>query len=716
MAVDETREEERPSGAARRRTRWRGVAAGLLAAVAVVLAAGGLLYAREASRIALDRAEALSVVVLDRDDRLLRAYATKDGHWRLPVETGQVDGRYFSLLMAYEDRNFRSHRGVDMLAMVRAAGLLARHGRAVSGGSTLTMQVVRLLSGEHERTAGGKLRQALRALALERRLTKDQILRIYLRLAPMGGNVEGVRAASLAYFGKEPRRLSTAEAALLVALPQSPKLRRPDRFPETARRARDRVLARAAARGLITAEEMRRAMAERVPAARRPFPMLAPHAADHALEAAKGRLVHRLTLDAAVQRSLEALVAEHVGGGPGRLSAAVVAVDHRTGEIIASVGSPGYLDEARAGAVDMTKAVRSPGSTLKPLVYGLAFEAGLAHPETLIEDRPARFGVYVPKNFDQDWHGTVSVRLALAQSLNIPAVKTLDALGPARLYARLSQAGANPVLPRGAEPSLAMALGGLGMRLTDLARLYAGLARQGDVVALRISRDTAPETVPEGQPRLLSPVAAWYVTDILRNAPAPLNAKPGEIAYKTGTSYGFRDAWAAGYDGRHTVAVWVGRPDATATPGLTGRSSAAPILFDAFARIARRREPLPPAPLGVITTRAEPLPMALRRFREAGEGGAKDWSAPEAYAAPPLQIAFPPDRAEIELEDGEAAGITVKVEGGALPLTWLLDGVPVATADPHRREATLPAGTRGFYRLSVIDGQGRADRVTVRVK
>ena len=263
----------------------------------------------------------------------------------------------------------------------------------------------------------------------------------------------------------------------------------------------------------------------------------------------------------------------------------------------------------------MTSAVRSPGSTLKPFIYGLAFEAGLAHPETLIEDRPARFGVYVPKNFDQDWHGTVTIRMALAQSLNIPAVKVLDALGPQKLFGRLGQVGVVPALPKGAEPSLAIALGGLGLKLSDLAALYAGLAHGGEPVALRYRRE-GMESKPAAS-RLLSPVAAWYVSDILRNAPAPANAKPGQIAYKTGTSYGFRDAWAVGYDGRHTVAVWVGRPDAAATPGLAGRIAAAPLLFDAFARLSTRRTPLPPAPSGAITAAGTDLPPPLKRFREA---------------------------------------------------------------------------------------------------
>src|SRR5262249_20626677 len=254
-----------------------------------------------------------------------------------------------------------------------------------------------------------------------------------------------------------------------------------------------------------------------VPSRRREFPMPAPTCADVQVEQDKPRRVHRLTIDAALQRKLEQLAREHSDALGGRVSVALIAIDHRTGEVIADVGSPGYLNEDRRGAVDMTNAVRSPGSTLKPLIYGLAFESGVAHPETLIEDRPARFGAYVPKNFDQDWHGTVTVRTALAQSLNIPAVKVLDALGPQKLLGRLGQVGIGPVLPKGPAPSLAIALGGLGLRLSDLAALYAGLARGGEAIVLQYRREDAPRRRPAANLRLLSPVAAWYVSDVLRS-------------------------------------------------------------------------------------------------------------------------------------------------------------------------------------------------------
>jgi penicillin-binding protein 1C len=687
---------------------WVGVAVGI--AFLAVASSIGFIWL-QLGPLPLSRAESLSVTVLDRDDRLLRAYTTADGRWRLPVDVKDVDPRYVAMLVAFEDKRFRSHHGIDPWAVGRAVWQLGAHQRIVSGGSTLTMQVARLLQGEHERTGAGKIRQALRALALERRMSKDAILRIYLRLAPFGGNLEGVRAASLAYFGKEPKRLSLAEAALLVALPQSPEMRRPDRYTEAARRARNRVLDRAVAAGVISASDAERAKADRMPSVRREFPMLAPHLADAEVEQNKARLVHRLTLDAQVQMNLEQLVREHAAGMGGRLSSALLVVDHQTGEVIAHVGSPGYLDDGRFGAVDMTEAVRSPGSTLKPLIYGLAFEAGLAHPETLIEDGPARFGLYVPKNFDQSWHGTVTIRMALAQSLNIPAVKVLDAVGPAKLHGRLQQVGLTPVLPKGAEPNLALALGGLGLKLSDLAALYAGLARGGEPVTITHRRGAAEPKAPVGSARLLSPVAAWYVTDILRHAPAPANAKPGQIAYKTGTSYGFRDAWAVGYDGRHTIAVWVGRPDGAATPGLAGRVAAAPILFDAFARLSTRRAPLPSAPTGALIASGSDLPPPLKRFRSA----VVDDSASGRYLEPPVQIAFPPDRAEIEVEDGEGGSVVVKAEGGALPLTWLVDGVPIES-DSSRREAELPASGLGFHKLSVIDAKGRADRVTIRLK
>ncbi len=659
-----------------------------------------------------------SITVLDREDRLLRAFTTLDGRWRLPVRAAEVDQRYLEMLFAFEDRRFRTHGGVDAIGIARAVVQAARHRRLVSGGSTLTMQVARLLEGRHDRTALGKLRQMVRAWQIEAVLGKDEILALYLRLAPFGGNVEGVRAASLAYFGKEPRRLSVGEAALLVALPQSPEMRRPDRSPEAARRARDRVLDVAVQAGVIPLAEARRARTEPIPAVRREFPRLAAHLAEAEVRREPGRGIHRLTIDRDLQVRLEELASQQVASVGGKLSAAILALDHETGDVLAYVGSAGYLDDARLGSVDMVQAVRSPGSTLKPFVYGLGFEQGVAHPETLIEDRPARFGTYSPRNFDDDFHGTVTVRTALANSLNIPAVKVLDRIGPQRLVGRFRRAGIAPVLPAGSEPTLAVALGGIGFRVEDIAAIYASLARGGETVLPRWRREDSPRPggLIKAQPpprlrHILSPVAAWYVADILKDAPPPPASVGGRIAYKTGTSYGYRDAWAAGFDGKHTVVVWVGRPDGSATPGLTGRAAAAPMLFDAFERLGPRRVRLRAAPVGAVVASGAALPGPLRRFRETEA----EMPSAAAAAEPPVLIAFPPDRAELDMAGDDPDPIVFKAEGGALPLSWLVDGAPLAS-DAHRRDVAWSPPAKGFVKVTVIDAAGRADRVTIRLR
>ena len=694
-------------GRVRRALAW---CVGLAAAVSTAVAVAVWRYAADLPALDLAAASARSTVVLDRSDRLLRPFSTADGRWRLPVTA--VDPRYLAMLRAYEDRRFDHHSGVDPVATARAAWQWFVHGRIVSGGSTLSMQVARLVEPRVARSLPAKLRQMIRAVELERRLGKPGVLELYLALAPYGGPVEGVRAASLAYFGREPVRLTAAESALLVALPQAPEARRPDRAPERARAARDRVLDIAARRGVLTLAEAEAAKAEPVPTARRPFPMLGPHAAEEAVAADPAAHLIRLSLDGRLQASLEALAAERAASaGPG-LSAAILVLDNRDGRVLAQVGSAGYLEPSRRGAIDMTLAVRSPGSALKPFVYAMAFEAGLAHPETLLEDRPARFSAsYAPENFDLTYQGTVTARRALQLSLNVPAVELMEAVGPARFVARLRAAGADVRLPPEAAPGLPVALGGLGITLTDLARLYAGLARGGAVPDVIRRAGPAPEDA-SGR-RVAEPVAAWYVADSLRGTPPPENAPAGRIAYKTGTSFGYRDAWAAGFDRRVSVAVWVGRPDGAAVPGLVGRTVAAPILFDAFSRVGGEPQPVsrPPDALAVVDNAG--LPPPLRRLRH---------DAAEAQA-PALKIAYPPDGARVDLglsvpdrpgPGPDRAGLALKALGGVPPLTWMIDGLPVARS-ARRQSEWVPDGA-GFARISVLDAAGASDSVVVRLE
>jgi len=647
----------------------------------------------------------MSRVVLDRNGKLLRAYLTSEGRWRLPATRDQVDPHYLEVLLAYEDKRFFQHHGVDPLAFLRAAYQLVTHGRIVSGGSTLTMQVARLLEPREHRSFDAKLRQTVRALQLEWALSKDEILALYLTLAPYGGNLEGVRAASFAYFGKEPRRLTLGEAALLVALPQSPEYRRPDRLPEAAKRARDRVLDRIAGNGLFSDAEIARAKEEPVPTERQPMPLTAPHAADQAIARTPNEREIRLTIDASLQKTLEALAQDRAQALGPHLSVAIVAVDNATGEVLARVASPDYFDERRAGQVDLTLAVRSPGSALKPFIYGLGFEDGLIHPESLIEDRPIRYPGYAPENFDLTFQGTVTVKRALQLSLNVPAVAVLDEVGPSRLIARLAEAGAPLVLPRREAPGLALGLGGVGVRLTDLTMLYAGLARQGTVTPL-IERLDTPQPSPR---RLMEPAAAWYVASALIGTPPPENAVGGRIAFKTGTSYGYRDAWAIGFDGKRTIGVWTGRPDGAPVAGLVGRKAAAPILFDAFARAGQPLTPLKPAPAGALIVATAKLPPPLRRFApRAGAGEAM---------APKVHIVFPPNGASVELTstDGALDPIALKIAGGTPPLNVLVNGMPLEAKKTARTLFFAPDGP-GFVRLTVTDATGAADSVVVRLQ
>lgn len=673
---------------------------------AVLALAGGAMWLHSLGPLPRVQEAGFSTEVVDRDGRLLRPYSAEEGRWRLKASLADADPRFVTMLIAYEDRRFHSHHGVDPAALARAAWQWLSNGRIVSGGSTLTMQVARLIEPRNERSIVAKLRQMVRAVQLERAFGKNEILSLYLSLAPYGGNLEGARAASRSYFGKEPRRLSLAQSAMLVALPQSPEARRPDRAPDIARKARDRVLDRMTQAGLVPADEIASAKTESVPLARLPMPAFAPHAADQALAALPGRNPIRLTIEAPLQKNLETLARERARALGPDISVAIVAVDHASGEIRARVASSDYFDDSRAGQVDMSQAVRSPGSALKPFIYGLGFEDGLVHPETLIEDRPTRYGNYAPENFDQTFQGTVTVRRALQMSLNVPAVALLDKVGASRLTTRLAQAGGPLALPRGEVPGLAMGLGGVGVKLADLTMLYCGLARLGTTVPLVERTDDLAAARP--LQRLLDPVAAWYAGNALIGTPPPENAAHNRIAFKTGTSYGYRDAWAIGFDGNRTIGVWVGRPDGAPVPGLIGRVAAAPILFDAFARTGQSPAPLSPAPKGAIMAATGKLPLPLQRFQPGLLVG-------DNAQAP--RILFPPHGSRIELSaaGGKAEPVALKIGGGAEPLTVLVNGMPV-TAPVGKRVIFFDPEGPGFVRVTVMDANGLADSVVVRVQ
>lgn len=664
---------------AERRTRAFGV---VLAAVCLL--SGGLAALDWASPPDLVRFEDRSRIVLDRTGAPLRAFMSRDQKWRLLTRPEDVDPLYLAMLAAYEDKRFHRHVGVDPLALGRAVGQAVRSGRVVSGASTLTMQAARLLE-PRRRGLWAKAAEMWRALQLEARRDKDDVLAVYLTLAPFGGAVEGVRAAALKLFGREPRLLTPAEAALLVALPQSPTARRPDRHPAAARAARGRVLARAEDAGLLTPAEAAAAAAAPLPSAYRPLPFLAPHLAEELAGRADVAGAVATSLDADLQAAVERRVAVVRADFPAPVTAAAIVVDVETAEVRALVGAPDYFDGKRAGMLDMTRALRSPGSALKPFIYGLAFDRLIAAPGTLIVDRPFNDAGYAPTNFDGRYAGEVTVAEALVRSLNVPAVKVLRRLGPARFDAALATAGIDLAYDREqGDPGLALALGGVGVDLRALARAYLAIAGDGRAPA-RLAFEAGASTV--WRP-VFDEGAARDVLAILSDAPPP----PGHggskgVAFKTGTSYGYRDALAVGVAGGHVIATWVGRPDGASCFGCVGRAAAAPILFD-IAQLLPGSTRVAPARI----RRAPPAPLRHFDNPSAVDSGGRA-----------VGIDFPADGAALRL--GRSGALPLVASGGRGPYRWLVDGAPVGQSDGGAALPWRPDGP-GFHRVVVVDRRG----------
>ncbi|MGN2389169.1 peptidoglycan glycosyltransferase PbpC [Pseudomonas syringae] len=520
----------------------------------------------------------LARVVLAEDGTPLWRFADANGVWRYPVTNQQVSPYYLEALLTYEDRWFYSHPGVNPLALVRASWQNLRGARVVSGGSTLSMQVARLLD-PHSRTLPGKFRQLWRTLQLEWHLSKDEILSLYLNRAPFGGTLQGVAAASWAYLGKSPQNLTRAEAALLAVLPQAPSRLRPDRHPQRAQLARDKVLRRLAEFQVWPQGSVDEALEEPLWLAPRQEPSLAPLLARRLNRPNSPPLI-RTTLDAPLQRRMEDLLMGWRARLPERTSAAILVVEAENMAVRAYVGSVDISDVKRFGHVDMVTALRSPGSTLKPFLYGMAMDAGLIHSESLMQDVPRRYGDYRPGNFSTGFGGPVAASSALSMSLNLPAVQLLEVYGPKRFAAELRNGGVPLTLPPLAEPNLALILGGAGSRLEDLVAGYSAFARGGRSADVRLQpQDRLRER------RMMSPGAAWIIRRILSGQSRPdidpraeLVQRP-QLAWKTGTSYGFRDAWAIGVGPRFLVGVWIGRPDGTPVPGQFGLASAAPLML-----------------------------------------------------------------------------------------------------------------------------------------
>ncbi len=527
-----------------------------------------------------------STVLYDRNGEMLRAQLTTDEMWRLPVQMEDVSGFMVDAALAYEDQHFFYHPGINPLAILRAGWANIKAGRIVQGGSTITMQVARLMEPK-SRTWASKLKEAFRALQLELRYSKAEILAFYFNLAPYGGNIVGVGAASHLYFGKHPSQLSLGEAALLAAIPNAPNERRPDRHPGDVGKARARILDLMVEQGFIASSRAKEAASEPVPEQRMALPFKVPHLAAWMVRRYPDAGKLETELDAKIQDGVERLVRNHLKPlrAQGISQGAVVIIENETRSVRALVGAYDFFDKAHSGQVNGALAPRSPGSTLKPFVYALGLQAGLVSTDQLIEDVPVDYAGYQPVNYDASYRGGVSVREALIQSLNVPAVNLDARLGERGLYSFLKAAGLSTLTKPRHHYGLSLVLGGGEVTLLELTNLYATLAAGGRVAPVRFLKS---EPQRKGR-EVLDPGTAYLITDILSQVNRPTLAAVWEwavnapkIAWKTGTSYGHRDAWSVGYTPKYTVGVWIGNFEGTGTPELVGGDVAAPLLLEIF--------------------------------------------------------------------------------------------------------------------------------------
>jgi penicillin-binding protein 1C len=560
--------------------------------VAIVLFV--LLAVRFWPRVSLSESFPLSTSVWSEDGQLLRVTLASDDQYRLWTPLSEISPALTEAFLLKEDRWFRWHPGVNPVALARAAVRTWRGGGR-QGGSTITMQLARLMYRLNTKTPGGKLRQAAAALWLEARYAKRDILEAYLNAVPFGGNVQGVGAASRIYFSKPVSRIDLAEALTLAVIPQSPNARAGQALPQ-ARARLGALWLRAHSAG----ESERRQIETPVAlGSRHQAPDLAPHLVDAVLRE-QGRPARiDTTLNADMQRVVETQIERYLNqfGERGIRNVAALVVDSRDMEVKAWVGSADYHNEAIHGQINGVLTKRSPGSTLKPFIFGLALDQGVLHPRTILRDAPSSFGPFTPENFDGRFFGPISAQEALIRSRNVPAVWVSTQLRQPDLYQFLENAGIGGLKP---EPyyGLALALGGGEVTMEELAGLYAMLANQGTMRPLRTLRAGVPR---EGL-RLLSPEAAFITMDMLRHNPrpdddgVPLTRGRWPIAWKTGTSWGFRDAWSAGIAGPYVLTVWIGDFEAQGNPSFVGVDAAAPLFFriaDAL-NLARPNEAVPP--------------------------------------------------------------------------------------------------------------------------
>ncbi len=628
----------------------------------------------------------ISKVIKDKNGKWLYITTNSQGRWHYPPDIKRLDPQFIKFLLIFEDKRFYSHFGIDPIALFRALISSIRAGKIVSGGSTITMQLARLLEPK-SRTIGAKLIEMFRALQLEWHYDKSDILSWYLSKTPYGGNIEGVEAASRIYFAKSASSLTPAQAALLTAIPQSPEKLRPDKHPLASRQARDRVINLARFNHLLSETAYLETLAQDVPQQKQQLPRYAPHLAQHILSTQKGNIFNS-TIDIVLQEKIQTWAKKSVFGLDKDVTISTLIVRNRDSAIMAYLGSHDMYNQKSQGFVDMVQAIRSPGSTLKPLIYAMAFDQHLIHPQTLINDYPTNFRGYTPGNFNHQFKGNVTVTEALKNSLNIPAVLLLNQLKADRFINEIEKVCGKLIISD-KKATLPIALGGVGISMAQLLNLYANIANGGTSFKLKFS-----SSVQNQANKLFSPKAMRQTIAIMRQTPAPLGYldQQDKIAFKTGTSYGYRDAWAIGFNRDYSIAVWMGKPTGASHPKHTGRNSAAPLLFELFSLLQAQGYKSTDWGFSPSDYLAQ-APVGLKKFDPLSEN-----------INPKISWLSPPKEAmSYQGHNCKLPNIAIRIKGGKAPYQWYIDNEPLAQTKPHWQwQADQP----GAHNLTVIDSSG----------
>lgn len=560
----------------------RLIAIWLLGAVLFILILDRLIFPLPLNRLF----KPSSTFIYSRDHTLLGGYISSDSYWRKPLKLNDISPLLQKSALTCEDRWFYYHPGINPVSLIQAAYADIRAGKIVRGGSTITMQIARMMEPK-SRTLKAKIIEVLRAFQLELHFSKKELLELYFNIAPYGGNIEGVGAASYFYFGKPARELTASQAALLTSIPNSPQALRPDINLASSLNARNRVLAAMRNNKIISESDYKEALDEEIKGKKYRLPNIAPHLCNELLTRYRGRPEITCAVDLKIQSICEAVINSYRGplAMKGINNAAVVVIRNSTAEILAMVGSCDFNDIQHEGQVNGATAPRSPGSTLKPFVYGMALDKGLVSPNMMIEDLPAYYSGYAPENYDRQYRGAVSVTDALRNSLNVPAVHICARVGQKNFFALLKNGGLSTLTRKDSDYGLPLILGSCEIELLDLTSLYGCLARGG--VYKKYHYLTDESSVDSA--RLFSPAAAYILSEIMSELERPdfpssweFSPNIPKVAWKTGTSFGRKDAWSIGFNPTFTVGVWAGNFNGEPSPDLVGAEAAAPILFEIF--------------------------------------------------------------------------------------------------------------------------------------